>query len=108
MRWLVPLFILISMIVNVPAYPQLVPGGPSGDFRVNDQPATAPRVEPPGGPSMPSEATMFRDTLGAKSPEEVLKSIDKDLGRSMLERSSTTIQPLDPDREHRSLSDKLK
>jgi hypothetical protein len=108
MRWFVPVLILTLFVLSVPAYPQLVPGGPSGDFRVNDRPGTAPTVGPPGGPSLPPDATMFRDTFGGRSPDEILKSIDKDLGRSTLERSPTTVQPLDPGRELRSPSDKLK
>lgn len=108
MRRFAPLYILASLAMSVPAYPQLIPIGPSGDFRVNDRPGTAPTVGPPGGPSLPPDATMFRDTLGSKSPDEILRSIDKDLGRSTLERSDTSIQPLDPSRDLRSLSDKLK
>lgn len=108
MRWFVPLFILASASISAPAHAQLVPGGSSGDFRVNDRPGTAPTAGPPGGPSLPPDATMFRDTFGAQSPDEILKRIDKDLGRSTMERSPTTITPIDPGRELRSLSDKLK
>lgn len=108
MRWLVPLLVLASSAISVPAHPQLVPGGASGDFRVNDRPGTAPTVGPPGGPSLPPDATMFRDTLGSKSPDEILKNIDKELGRPTMERSTTTITPVDPGRELRSFSDKFK
>ena len=108
MRWFVPLLILTSVTMSGPAYPQLVPSGPSDDFRVNDRPGTAPTVGPPGGPSLPADSTMFRDTIGSKPPDEILKSIDKDLGRSTLERSNTGVPPLDPGRELRSSSDKFK
>ena len=108
MRWFVPVLILTVVLLSTPAYPQVVPGGPSGDFRVNDRPGTAPTVGPPGGPSLPADATMFRDTFGGKSPDEILKSIDKDLGRSTLERSTTTVQPLDPARELRSPYERVK
>ena len=107
MRWFVPLLILTSTIITVPAHPQLIPGGPSGDFRINDQPGTAPTVGPPGGPSLPPDPMMFRDTLGPKPPDEVLKSIDKDLGRSM-ERSSTGIQSPDLEKDLRYPSDTFK
>jgi hypothetical protein len=108
MRWFVPLFILASTSITAPAQAQLVPGGSSGDFRVNDRPGTAATAGPPGGPSLPPDATMFRDTFGSQSPDEILKRIDKDLGRSTTERSPTTITPIDPDRELRSSSDKFK
>ena len=108
MRWFVPVPILTAVLFSTPAYPQLVPGGPSGDFRVNDRPGTAPTAGPPGGPSLPPDSTMFRDTFGSRSPDEILKSIDKDLGRSTLERSTTTVQPLDPARELRSPYERVK
>jgi hypothetical protein len=108
MRWFVPLLIFTSTAITVSAHAQLVPGGPSGDFRVNDRPGTAPTVGPPGGPSLPPDSTMFRDTIGAKPPDEILKSIDKDLGRSTLERPNTSVQPIDPGRELGSSSDKFK
>lgn len=108
MRWFAPLFILASAAIIVPAHAQLVPGGPSGDFRVNDRPGTAPTVGPPGGPSLPPDPTMFRDTIGAKPPVEILKGIDKDLGRSTLERPNMSIRPFDLEREFRSPADKLK
>ena len=108
MRWLVPLLILTAAAITVPVHAQLVPGGPSGDFRVNDRPGTAPTAGLPGGPSLPPDSTMFRDTIGAKPPDEILKSIDKDLGRSTLERPNTSVQPIDPSRELGSSSDKFK
>lgn len=108
MRWVTPLLVLASTVISVSAYPQLVPGGPSGDYRVNDGPGTAPAAGSPGGPSLPLESTMFRDIIGSKPPDEVLKSIDKDLGRSTLERSTTTIHPLDQGKEFGASSDKLK
>jgi hypothetical protein len=108
MRWFAPLLILTSAAMTVPAHAQLVPGGPSGDFRVNDRPGTAPTAGPPGGPSLPPDPTMFRDAIGAKPPDEILKSIDKDLGRSTAERPNMNVQPFDLEREFRSPSDKLK
>lgn len=108
MRWILSCFILTSMAASVPAYAQLVPGGGSGDFRVNDRPGTAPTVGPPGGPSQPTDSTMFRDT-SSKPPDEILKSIDKDLGRSTVGPSSPSApSSFDPSRELRSSSDKFK
>ena len=79
------LFILVSVLSAAPASAQL--GGiPPGDFRVNDRPGTSPTVGPPGGPS-PAGPAMFPDPTGTKSPEELLKRLDKDLGRS-------TVSPL--------------
>ncbi len=63
------------------------PIGPAGDFRVEDRPGTAPTVGPPGGPSLPPGPASFRDPTGAKSPEAVLKSLDKELGSSSLSPS---------------------
>lgn len=108
MRWLVPHVILISAAVSAPAPAQMIPGGPSGDFRVNDRPGTAPTVGPPGGPSLPPDPMMFRDIIGPKPSDEVLKSIDKDLGRSTSERSGGGSPSVDLERELRSSSDKFK
>lgn len=80
MRWLVPLLFL-GVVINVSAFAQLAQLGPTGDFRVDDRPGTAPTVGPPGGPSPPPGPTLFRDFIGAKHPEEIVKSLDKELGR---------------------------
>jgi hypothetical protein len=78
-------FILIFVLTAVPSFAQLG-GSPSGDFRVNDRPGTSPTVGPPGGPSLAGPG-IFPDPTGAKSPDELLKRLDKDLGRS-------TVSPL--------------
>ncbi len=81
------LFILVSSVIAFPSFAFAQLGGiPSGDFRVQDRPGTAPTVGPPGGPSPAGPAT-FPDPTGTKSPEELLKRLDKDLGRS-------TVSPL--------------
>jgi hypothetical protein len=72
--------------IGAVAYAQ--PIGPSGDFRVEDRPGTAPTVGPPGGPSLPPGPASFRDPTGAKSPDAILKSLDKELGSSTLSPSS--------------------
>jgi hypothetical protein len=108
MRSILSLFIFAAMTAAVPGYAQLVPGGGSGDFRVNDRPGTAPTVGPPGGPSLPADSSMFRDT-SAKPPDEILKSIDKDLGRSTVEPLSPSApSSFDASRELQSTSDKFK
>ena len=109
MRWFVPLLILTSAAISVPGHTQLIPGGPSGDFRVNDRPGTDPTVGPPGGPSLPPSSMLFRDTLGSKSPDEILKSIDKDLGKSSLDRSGSAPGggSIDLEKELRSTSGKF-
>lgn len=100
MRWFAPLLILSATVVCIPAHSQLIPGGPSGDFRVNDRSGTAPTAGPSGGPSLPPSPTMFQDSLGSKSPDEILKSIDKDLGRSTLARPDAS-PPFDMEKELR-------
>jgi hypothetical protein len=66
-------------------------------------------VGPPGGPSLPPGPAFFRDSLGGRSPDEIMKSLDKDLGKSSLDRfeSGTGVRPLDLERELRSPADKI-
>jgi len=105
MRWFVPLLLVLSITaICIPAHSQLIPGGPTGDFRVNDRSGTAPTAGAAGGPSLPPSPTMFQDSLGSKSPDEILKSIDKDLGRSTLDRSSSVSPPFDMEKELESRS----
>jgi hypothetical protein len=73
-------------VMSAPAFAQ--PIGPAGDFLVDDRPGTAPTVGPPGGPSLPPGPASFRDPTGAKSPDAILKSLDKELGSSSLSPSS--------------------
>jgi hypothetical protein len=82
MRWLAPLLLSGLALIDIPAHAQPGQLGPSGDFRVNDRPGTAPTVGAPGGPSIAPDPTLFRDFAGTKSPDEVLKSLDKDLGKN--------------------------
>jgi hypothetical protein len=85
MKRLGPLTIIGVLGIGVVAHAQ--PIGPAGDFRVDDRPGTAPTVGPPGGPSLPPGPASFRDPTGAKSPEAILKSLDKELGSSSLSPS---------------------
>ena len=50
-----------------------------------------------------------RDSYGGKSPDEILKSIDKDLSKNSLDRSQPGegVRPLDLERELRSPADKM-
>jgi hypothetical protein len=83
MRWLAPLLLIGSTLIGIPTHAQLDQAvGPSGDFRVNDRPGTAPTDSAVGGPSVPTDSTLFRDFTGTKSPDEMLKTLDKDLGKS--------------------------
>ena len=108
MRWLAPLFFISSIVMNFSALAQPVQVGPSGDFRINDQPGTAPTVGPPGGPSLPLSPTILGDPTGTKSSDEILRSIDKDLGG----RKSSSFEPqaggrsLDLDKDLLTGSDK--
>lgn len=108
MLWFAPLLVLISAAIPFPAQAQLTPGGPSGDFRVEDRPGTVPSVGPHGGPSPVPGSTMFRDNLAPMPPDEVLKSIDKDLGRSTLQRPGLSGPSFEMEKELRSPADKLK
>ncbi len=110
MRWIAPLLlILFSTAISIPVQSQMIPDGPSGDFRVNGRPGTAPTVGPPGGPSLPPGPAAFRDSLGGRSPEEILKSIDKELGRGSFDKSEPTMAPSsrELERELRSPADKV-
>lgn len=79
MKRLGPLVILSVVVIGVPALAQL--SAPSGDFRVEDRPGTAPTAGLPGGPSLPPGPAHFGDSIGAKSSDEILRRLDKDLGR---------------------------
>lgn len=103
MRRLASLFLLGLVLISFPALAQLSQVGPSGDFRVNDRPGTAPTVGAPGGPSLPPSPTLFGDFTGARSPEEILKNIDKDLGsrKSLSVEPPSSDRPLDLDKDLR-------
>lgn len=110
MRWFVPLVILGSVVISFPVLAQLGQLGPSGDFRVNDRPGTAPTVGPPGGPSLSPGPTLFRDPTGAKSPDEILKSLDKDLGRNTFGSpgSASSDRPFELEKDLRPSSEVFK
>jgi hypothetical protein len=74
-----PLIVLSFLVIGAPAFAQL--SIPSGDFRVEDRPGTAPTVGLPGGPSLAPGPSHFQDPIGAKSSDEILRRLDKDLGR---------------------------
>ena len=103
------LFLIGVVLTSVPALAQVGLPGPSGDFRVDDRLGTAPTVGSPGGPSLPPGPALFRDSLGGKSADETLKSIDKDLGKSSFERFGTPSgsRSLELERELRSPSDRF-
>jgi hypothetical protein len=96
-------------LIDIPSYAQLGQVSPSGDFRVNDRPGTAPTVGAPGGPSIAPDPTLFRDFAGTKSPDEVLKSLDKDLGKNPV--SDLGVPPSGPspelEKDLRSPSDRF-
>ncbi|MET0514278.1 MAG: hypothetical protein ABW047_02980 [Nitrospiraceae bacterium] len=102
MRWLASLFFISSLLMSFPALAQPVQAGPSGDFRVGDLPGTAPTVGPPGGPSLPLSPTVLGDPIGAKSPDEILKTLDKDLGsRNFMTTGSSSDRSMEHDKEFR-------
>jgi len=105
MRRLLLLLVLDVVAGEQPAYSQLIPGGPSGDFRAGDQLTEASRIEPSSG-SNPAPALMIvPDTLGPKHPDEILRDIDKDLGRSTLERSDYSSPSFNLEKDLRSHSE---
>ena len=106
MRWLMLLLVFLAGSA-LPAYSQLIPGGPSGDFRVNDRSGTDATTGPAAGPSLPTNPTIYLDKPGVKAPDEVLKNIDKDLGRSTLERTEGN-PSFNLEKDLRSHSDSLK
>ncbi len=81
------MLLLVFLAGALPAYSQLIPGGPSDDFRSTDPRSGSDTTTGPAGPSLPTSPPVHLDRPEVKSPDEVLKSIDKDLGRSTLERS---------------------
>lgn len=86
MKPFAPLLVLVAGLIATPASAQLG-SAPRGDFRPDPQLGTAPTVGIPGGPSLPAGPTLFPDPIGGKRPDEILKSLDKELG-------SSTISPL--------------
>ena len=102
MRWLASLFFISSIVMNFSALAQPVQVGPSGDFRIDDRPGTAPTVGPPGGPSLPLSPTILGDPTGTKRSDEILRSIDKDLGsRNPMSSGSSSDQSMDHDKNFR-------
>ena len=109
MRWFMPLTIVGFISLQDPILAQLGPSLPSGEFLVEGRSGTAPTVGLPGSPGLPPASAFSRDGVGGKSPDEIVKSIDKDLSRNSLERfqSGAGVRPLDLERELRAPADKM-
>ncbi len=109
MRWLAPLLLLGIAALSVSVLAQPAQLGPAGDFRVDDRPGTAPTVGPPGGPSPPPGPTLFRDFTGVPHPEEIVKRLDKELGRRAPEGlgSPPAGRPLNLEKDLRPSADKF-
>jgi hypothetical protein len=109
MRWFALLTALVFISLHNAVLAQLAPSAPSGEFRVEGRPGTAPTVSLPSGPSLPPGSAFSRDSVGGKSPDDILKSIDKNLSKNSLDRfdSGTGVRPLDLERELRSPADKM-
>jgi hypothetical protein len=87
------LFILIGVTLSgLPASAQFQVG-PTGDFRVEGRPGTVPNDGLPGVPSLSPGPSAFRDTIGGRMPADILKGIDKDLEKSLFERSDSVQTP---------------
>lgn len=78
------LLMLTILVIPLIAQAQV---GSSGDFRSNDRPATGPLVGPSGIPGVPPDPMRFSAPIGGSSSQDIVKSLDKDLGRSTLERT---------------------
>ena len=100
MRWLVPLLLIGLALISIPANAQPGQLGPSGDFRLNDRPGAARTVGAPGEPSVPPDPTLFRDFPGTKSPDEVVTSLDNDLGKTPVGDSGVPLGEPAPDSEN--------
>jgi hypothetical protein len=102
-------FSIAAALISISAFAQIGQIGPSGDFRVEGRPGTAPTVGPPGGPGLPPGPAAFRDSLGGRTPDEILKGIDKELGKGSHDTSDSLSgsRPLDLERELRSPAEKI-
>ncbi|ALA58394.1 hypothetical protein [Nitrospira moscoviensis] len=86
MRRLLAFSILGTAMAAVPAQAQLDRmGGTSGDVRTPDRPISAPPLRFPEAAGFPSDSMKFLDSIGPRTPEEVLKNLDKDLSRRSTE-----------------------
>ncbi len=94
--------VLITLGLVLAAHPALAQfdrgGGPAGDFRVEDRPITAPSIGSPDVMGSPPNPMRFGSVLGGKPPDDVLKGLDNDLGRSTIEPPGTILRdrPLGP------------
>lgn len=96
------LLILVSSVIAFPSFAFAQLGGtPGGDFRVQDRPGTSPTVGPPGGPSLPAGPSMFPHLTGPKAPDEILKTLDKELGSSTVggTASPSGVRTFEPPRD---------
>jgi hypothetical protein len=109
MRWLALLLLSGLALTDITAYGQLGQLGASGDFRVNDRSGTAPTVGAPGGPSIAPDPTLFRNFAGTRSPDEILKSLDKDLSKNPLSDPGAppSGSSLEPEKDLRPPSDRF-
>jgi hypothetical protein len=101
MRRLLVLLVILTAS-TLPAHSQLIPGGPSGDFRVGDHSTGVPRTEGSPGSSPAPTIMMGPDSLGFKHPDDIVKGIDKDLGRSTLDRSEHSSPSFNLEKDLRS------
>jgi hypothetical protein len=94
MRWLRASCALSLILAAAPARAQFDrTGGSAGDFRPPDRPIGAPPLRFPEAAGFPSDSSKFLGGIGPTSPDEVLKSLDKDLGRT----NTKTIEKRDSD-----------
>lgn len=87
---------------------QLTPGGPTGDFRTQPPHEATPIPPPSSAPGLSPGPMTLQDMVGGLSPAEVLKRLDKDLGRSTLESPGARDSHVDFERELRSPADRFK
>lgn len=76
MRWLLPVFMsLWGTVAGVPAQAQLGGG-------TTDRPIPVPPLASVEAPGLSANPLRYLDGLGSKPADDLLKSLDKDLGRS--------------------------
>jgi len=94
-------------LFSMTAFAQMGPLGPSGDFRVDGRQGTVPTAGPTGGPSLPPGPAAFKDTLGVKSADDILKGINQELGKNSFDRSDSWLgnRALDVNKALQSPSD---
>lgn len=90
MRWLVALSLFSAVAASIPAQAQL---DRFGDVRSGDRPIADPPLRTPDAAGLPSDWMKSFVGPSPKSSDEILKSLDKDLGSSTAKTPEYLSQP---------------